>query len=96
MTAVAKISERRLSKKVDELGALNAQISLLARKADALKAELKASGYEEIFGQSYRAVISERISDRLDSEAVRKLLTPEQVRFCAKQSESVSLSLYDL
>lgn len=96
MTAVAKISERRLSKKVDELGALNAQISILTRKADALKKELKESGYDEIFGQSYRAVISTKTTARLDTAEVRKLLTPAQVDLCTNESTSTSISLYDL
>lgn len=96
MTAIAKISVKRLQKQVDEYGALNAQISLLQRKADAIKAELKNSGYEEIFGQSYRAVISTRTTARLDTKLVREYLTPEQVDYCTTESTSTSLSLYDL
>lgn len=96
VTAPSALSARRLSKQVDELGALNAQISILTRKANAIKATLKDSGFEEIFGQSYRAVISTSTKNLLDSEAVRKLLTPIQVESCTKQSKSTSLSLYDL
>lgn len=96
VTAPSALSARRLSKSVDELGALNAQISILKRKADAIKATLKASGFEEIYGQSYRAVISTSTKNLLDTEAVRQLLTPFQVAACTKASESTSLSLYDL
>lgn len=96
VTAPSALSARRLSKQVDELGALNAQINILTRKADAIKKTLKESGFEEIFGQSYRAVISNKTTSRLDAEAVRKLLTPLQVTACTKASDSTSLSLYDL
>ena len=96
VTAPTAISARRLSKQVDEYGALNAQIHFLQRKADAIKETLKASGYEEIFGQSYRAVISTRTTARLDSKLVREYLTPEQVDYCTTESTSTSLSLYDL
>ena len=96
VTAPSALSARRLSKSVDELGALNAQISILKRKADAIKTTLKLSGFEEIYGQSYRAVISTSTKNLLDSEAVRQLLTPMQLTACTKASESVSLSLYDL
>lgn len=96
VTAPSALSARRLSKQVDELGALHAQISLLKRKADAIKTTLKESGYDEVFGQSYRAVISHKTTARLDTEAVRKLLTPYQVDACTTESESTSISLYDL
>jgi type II secretory pathway component PulM len=96
VAAPSVISVRRLQKNVDELGALNAQISALTRKADAIKSALKESGYDEILGQSYRAVVSTRTSARLDSAKVRKLLTETEIEQCTTESVSVSLSLYDL
>lgn len=96
VTAPTVISARRLQKQVDELGALHAQISIIQKKADAIKDTLKASGYDEIFGQSYRAVIVTRTTARLDTKLVRELLTPAQIDYCTKESTSQSVSLTDL
>lgn len=96
VTAPTSLSARRLTKMVDDLGGLNAQISLLTRKADELKASLKASGYEEVLGNSYRAVISTKETARLDTKLVREVLTPRQVDDCTVLSTSTSISLYDL
>ena len=92
----ATLTTRRATKMVDELGALNAQISLLQRKADAIKVTLKASGYDEIFGNSYRAVITTKTTARLGTSEVRAFLTPAQLDFCTVESTSTSISLYDL
>jgi len=96
VTAYTNISIRRLSKMVDELGMLNAQISALTKKADAIKATLKETNHDEIYGSVFRAVISTRTTARLDTKEVRKLLTPKQVDFCTVDSTSTSISLYDL
>jgi hypothetical protein len=90
------ISIRRLSKMVDELGALNAQINMLQRKADAIKETLKSTDHDEVYGQSYRAVISTRTTARLDTALVREILKPAQIDACTKESTSTSISLYDL
>jgi hypothetical protein len=86
----------RLIKQVDELGAVNAQIAVLQRQADDLKATLKASGYDEVIGTTFRAVISTKTTARLDSKLVRKILTPTEVDECTVESTSTSISLYDL
>jgi hypothetical protein len=96
VTAPSALSVRRLSKLVDELGALNAQISLLTRKADECKKTLKASGYDEVLGQSFRAVIVTKTTARIDTAAARGFLTPYQLDVCTKESTSTSISLYDL
>lgn len=87
---------RKLTQMVDDLGGINAQISALKRKADALKEQLKGSGYDEVLGNSYRAVISTKDTARLDTALVRGLLTPMQVDDCTVVSTSTSISLYDL
>lgn len=87
---------RKLTQMVDDLGGINAQISALKRKADALKEQLKGSGYDEVLGNSYRAVISTKDTARLDTALVRELLTPSEVDDCTVVSTSTSISLYDL
>lgn len=89
-------SKKRLMQMVDDLGGINAQISLLQRKADEIKTTLKECGADEVFGNSYRAVISRRTTARLDTAAVRSILTPRQVDACTVESTSTSISLYDL
>ncbi len=96
MSAVlANLSARRLTKQVDELGMLNAQISRLQQQADAIKKTLKESGYEEILGTTFRAVISTSTSSRLDSELVRAA-DPDLADLCTYESTSTRISLYDL
>lgn len=72
---------------VDELGTLKAQISALTEREKALKATLFDSGYAEIDGAHYRATVSWTERASLDSEAVRGLLTPEQVEQCTRRTE---------
>lgn len=97
MSAVVKqLSAAALSRNVDKLGALNAQIALLAKQADAIKADLKAIGAGEYFGKSFKAVVSDRETPRLDSAKVKALLSPAQIVSCTAVSKSVAVSLYDL
>ncbi len=96
MNAVVKISDRALVANVDALGALNAELAALKRKADAIKDKLIASGYSEISGKSYRAVIVPKVSVRLDSKLVKAKLSAADIAACSKSSESISVSLYDL
>ena len=93
MTAV---TTRKLVRMVDELGSLNAQISVLTKQADALKKTLKESGQDEIIGSVFRAVITTRTTARLDTKLVRELLEPAQIDYCTTESTSTSISLYDL
>jgi hypothetical protein len=96
MSAVVKLSDRALADNVDKLGALNADLAALNKKIREIKDKLIASGYGEIEGKSYRAVISIKESVRLDPKVVRSLLSPAEVAMASKVSESVSVSLYDL
>lgn len=92
----AVISQRRLCKSVDDLGALNAQISQLVAQANLIKLTLKESGFDEVIGKAYRAVISNKTTARLDTKLVRGCLTPRQIDECTVESTSVSVSLFDL
>lgn len=93
MTAV---TTRKLVRMVDELGAINAQISKLQKNADALKKTLKESGADEIIGTLFRAVITTKTTARLDTKFVRELLSPAQQDYCTTESTSTNISLYDL
>ena len=95
-SSVVKISDAALSKNVDALGLLNAEISALKKRSDLIKDKLIASGYPEIFGKSFKAVIVAKSSVRLDSKLVRAKLSPADIAACSKVSESISVSLFDL
>ena len=81
---------------VDQLGALNAQISALSEQAEAIKKILRDSGAGEYRGEVFRADVSERSSSRIDSAKVRKILTDEQLAEVVSEVRSTSVSLFDL
>lgn len=68
----------------DRFGTIKAQIEALTRDLDAVKAEIKATGREEIVGSQYiaKVVLQERSS--LDQKLVKALLTDEQVASCTR------------
>lgn len=72
---------------VDELGALKATISELTERERVLKAAISASGYAEIDGLLYRATVSLSERATLDTEAVRAILSQEELRQCTKTTE---------
>ena len=86
----------KLGAKVDQLGVLNAAISKLQAEAEAIKGTLKASGFDEVAGMSYRAVIVAKDSCRLDNKKVKALLSPMEIISCTVVSRSTSVCLYDL
>jgi hypothetical protein len=72
---------------VDELGELKARIADLTKQETKLKAALIESGYAEIDGSLFRATVTWTERATLDSEAVRALLTPDQVKTCTRVTE---------
>jgi hypothetical protein len=93
--AVVQLSAASLSRKVDELGEINAQISTLEAKAKKLKKVLVDSQFPTVEGKRYKAVISHSVQSRLDSGLVKSLLTVQQLLDCSVQSKRTSVSLYD-
>ena len=93
---MSKVTVSELCATVDALGAINAQIAALTAQANAFKKTLKASGYDEVKGDTFRAVITTKTSARLDTAAVRGLLTPAEIDACTVESTSTSISLFDL
>lgn len=78
---------------VDELGALKAAIAELTEKEKELKTTIAASGYGEIEGELFRATItpSERVT--LDSEKVRAILSPAQIKACSRTTEILTVKV---
>lgn len=87
------VSTRRLTKMVDELGAINAQISRLQAEADGIKAILKATGATEVIGSVFRAVITSTESEVIDSKKVRQIMGDAVP---TKSVRRTSISLFDL
>lgn len=81
---------------IDKLGKLNAKIAALQAEADVIKTELKEQGPGTYMGKKYRAVVSERISERIDTRAVKALLSPSALATVTHVVISTNLSLYDL
>jgi hypothetical protein len=94
--AVIKISDAALSANVDKLGGINAELAALKKKADAIKDKLLASGYSEICGKSYKAVISVKDGVKLNSKLVKATLSPAQIKACSLPYSSTTVTLYDL
>ena len=70
----------------NEYATIKAQIDSLTNRLDAIKDEVKASGYEQIDGDhvSLKIALAERVS--VSTAAVKALLTPEQFAAVAKTS----------
>ena len=82
---------------VDELTELNTQIAVLTARADKIKADLAATGLDEVCGSNTRAVIS-RVDEcyRADWKAVAGFYKPtaEVVsKFQIKVAASVRISV---
>ena len=93
---MSKVTVSSLCATVDALGALNGQIKALTVQADAFKKTLKASGYDVVEGDTFKAVITTKTSARLDTALVRGILSPAQIDECTVESTSTSTSLFDL
>lgn len=93
---MSKVTVSSLCATVDALGAINAQIATLTSQANAYRKTLKASGYDIVEGETFKAVITAKTSARLDTSLVRGLLSPAQIDECTVESTSTSISLYDL
>lgn len=76
---------------VDELGILKAQIADLTKKAEALKAELIASGVGEYDGALFRATVAEVKRSFIDADLARKHLTGKQLAKITKTCGTVAV-----
>lgn len=79
------------SSTVDELGSINAQIAELETRAKELKAQIIASGQEEVSGEFYGAKIVAQFRENLDMAAVREKLSPQFISAHTTVKEVVSV-----
>ena len=82
-----------VSKKVDELGELQAQISNLCKKEKAIKDLLKQQNIDVIEGNLFKATISRYDHTSLIRKEVEKLLTPAQIKKCTQVTPSTKVTL---
>lgn len=75
-----------LSTLADRYADLKAELEGIQRLLDECKAEIKATGREEIVGT--RAVVTLGLSERttIDNKLVKEILTAEQIEACSKTS----------
>lgn len=66
-----------LSRTIDDLGHLQAQIAELTKRADVLKAQLKSRGDGAYEGGLFRVTVSTTERETLDMAAVREKLSPQ-------------------
>lgn len=77
MPAPAPTAAAALAAKVDQLGALNAAISDMKKKADAIRADLEDAGLTDIEGHLYRVNFAQCAGRTLtDWEAIAKRFKP--------------------
>ena len=79
-------SKAVLGASVDRLAVLLASINELTTEADAIKSALIVAGPDVIEGSLHRATIVHSIRESLDSDKVRKFLTPAQLVKCVRHS----------
>ena len=77
----------------DRYSDIKAQIEALTLQLDAVKAEIKATGRDEIVGE--RAIVKVSLSERnnLDTKMVRAVLTPEQLAAFTKTTLIESITV---
>ena len=75
---------------IDRLGKLLAQISELTAQADAIKANLKESGFTEVEGNLFRATVSTSERTTLDTKKV-ELALGDKISLCQKTSTTVTV-----
>lgn len=88
-----KRSLRRLSKTVDDLGAIRSMIAELTSREAKLKQVLIDSGLPEIDGGVFRATVSHHQRSFLDSGLVKLILSAEQIKFCTKASDVTTVKV---
>lgn len=89
--ATKEVDIEFLAKKVDELGRIKARISDLCEQESEIKILLLDSGVSAIDGSKFRATISKSFRETLDTEKVKKLLTPAQLELVTKVTSVASV-----
>ena len=96
-TAVAAaLTKKQITRTVDKLAALKAQISNLEAEADNLSDLLKLQGDGVYFGNLHKFMVATVISQRLDTRLAQTFLTPAQLSKRLKSTSTTSGRLYAL
>jgi hypothetical protein len=74
----------------DRYAAIKAEIDGMTRLLDEVKAEIKATGMDEIMGDHNIVTVTLSEPVRFDATAAKKLLTAEQIAACTKTGELVT------
>lgn len=82
-----------MSKLVDRIGALKAQIAPLEKQLKKLQDELKAQGAGRYEGDLYDATVSVSIRETLDMAAARAKLSPQFIAAHTNETEVVTLKV---
>lgn len=87
--------EKKYARLVDKLVKLQTRIADLTDEADDIKKQLIEGGHEEYRGtEAYRAVVSSFEQERIDTEAVRGMLSPEALKQVTKQVPCTQVRVY--
>ena len=70
----------------DRYAQIKAEADAWAKKLDEVKAEIKATGVEEIVGTNFIVTIGLSERSTLDNKKVKELLTPAQITACSSTS----------
>lgn len=66
----------------DRYAQVKAEAEALNKKLEALKAEIKELGVEEIVGDNFTVTVSLSERSTLDQKKVKEILTPAQIAAC--------------
>lgn len=81
MAGLKQLTTARL---IDELGIRKNAAAVAKQKLDAVKAELLQRGVDAGEGEMFSFTVTTTTSERLDTKAVRDLLTPGAIRQASK------------
>ena len=72
----------------DEYGTIAGQIDLLEKRKSELKAELVARSVEHVEGARFTVTVSEQVSKRLDTKALKDALGPNIIAEYERETTS--------
>lgn len=70
----------------DRYAQIKAEADAWAKKLEEIKAEIKASGVEEIVGEQFTVTVGLSERSTLDNKKVKEILTPAQITACSSTS----------
>lgn len=70
---------------VDELAKKNAELTALKKEVDGLKAQVKSQGIGSYEGNEYKAIVEERVSQKLDPEKTLEVVKKLNAKWLLKE-----------